>query len=156
MRHALLVLCCALTCLHAQDTTVLLLRHAEKVSEAPDAELSPAGLARAEAWAERLAKLKPAALFASDRKRTQQTLAPLAARLKVPVVARPATDVQALVEEIRKQHAGRTVVVCGHSNTLAPLAKALGVPAPEWPGTVYDRLWILRIPEKGESSLREE
>ena len=66
--------------LAAQDTTVVLLRHAERQSIFDgDSPLAEVGRRRAEGLVSVLAGYHPAALYTSDLKRTQQTLAPTAA-----------------------------------------------------------------------------
>ncbi|MBI4911642.1 MAG: histidine phosphatase family protein [Acidobacteria bacterium] len=135
--------------LGAQDTTVVLFRHAEKAGEKGDVELSEAGRRRAERLAVLLVPMKPQVLFASDRRRTRQTLAPLASRAGLQVLQRPAGEEEALAREILARHRGLRVVVCGHSDTLATLARGLGVTGPFPPVTGYEGLWILRIPPSG-------
>lgn len=137
----------------AQDTVVVLVRHGEKVSEAADAVLSPAGLARAEQLARTFTPFHPAALYASDRVRTQQTLAPLARATGLTVQVRPAKETAALAAHLLQAWKGRTVVVCGHSNTVGPIAQALGIPGgfPEPEG--YDLYWLVRISPQGRASL---
>lgn len=153
--RALLLAVCSAVALLAQDTVVVLVRHGEKVSEAADAELSEPGLLRAERLVAVLAPLKPVALFASDRKRTQQTLAPLAKALGLEVQVRKAGQEAALAAHLLDAWRGRTVVVCGHSNTVGPLAVALGVQSafPEPKG--YDRFWVVRISGPGKVAMEE-
>ncbi|MCX6547574.1 MAG: histidine phosphatase family protein [Acidobacteria bacterium] len=69
----------------AQDAVVILLRHAEKTHRGDTAELTAAGQRRAAALPQELLPYRPVALFASDLRRSQQTLAPLSTRLGVPV-----------------------------------------------------------------------
>ncbi len=133
------------TALAAADTVVVLVRHAEKVSEEADAELSAAGRARAERLAALLAPRQAEALFASHRRRTRQTLEPLAKRSGLPIQVRKAGEEAALAAEILARWKGRTVIVCGHSNTLGPLAAALGVREPFTEPKGYDRWWTVRI-----------
>ena len=59
------------------------------MSKHPDAGLSSVGRKRAENLANELAAFRPSALYASDRRRTQQTLAPLAAGDGAPGARRP-------------------------------------------------------------------
>ncbi len=140
--------------LAAQDTVVLLVRHAEKVSEEADPDLSEAGRERARRLTALFAPFKPVALFASHRKRTQQTLEPLAKALGLPVQVRKGGEEAALARELLDAWKGRTIVVCGHSNTVGPLAAALGsAPFAEPKG--YDRYWIVRIPATGMAKLEE-
>lgn len=142
--------------LGAQDTVVIFLRHAEKTHRGDAAELSAAGRRRAAALPLDLLPYRPMALFASDRRRTQQTLEPLAARLGLPLQIYARGQEAALGLRLRLFYEGKTVLVCGHSDTLGDLLGALGHEAdfPEIQG--FDRFWVLRIPEsKGPSSLEE-
>ena len=130
----------------AGETLVVLLRHAEKTGKHPLSELSAPGRRRAEALIPLLVPYRPAALYASDRKRTLQTLAPLARRLGLAVEIRPLGAEEALAGEILVEHRGTTVVVCGHSDSLAQIASDLGYPGTFPPVEGFDRLWIVRIP----------
>ncbi len=130
--------------LAAQDSVVVFLRHAEKASRRTNAELSASGRQRALRLAEELAPFRPVALFASDLRRTQQTLEPLSRRLNLPLQIYERGQEWALGRSLLARHPGQTVVVCGHSDTLMDLVKALGhtTPFPEISG--FDRFWILR------------
>jgi broad specificity phosphatase PhoE len=108
----------------------VLVRHAEKTSSAPDAELSPEGIARAQRIATMLARSDATRLVATDVKRTQQTLAPLAQQLGRAIEVRPARDVDGLVEELRGSPDGAVVVVAHHSNGLPHIVRGLGATMP--------------------------
>src|ERR1700680_5096638 len=75
---------------HAQGQgtrTIFLVRHADKVDDAPDALLSDAGHRRAECLAKMLADVNIQQIYTSDLQRTQQTAAPLAQQRQLkPVV----------------------------------------------------------------------
>ena len=152
----------------ASSRTVILLRHAEKGSDdRRDPSLSEAGEARARALARLLSKAGVTQLFASEYKRTQATLAPLAAALDVPVVAHPASDSAGLVRRLRALPPGSVAVVAGHSNTVPELAAALGAALPALSETPrgamlaeeeYDRLFVLSFlatPAPGAPALLE-
>jgi len=142
--------------LAAQDTTVVLLRHAERQSLFDgDSPLAEAGLRRAEALVPLLTGFRPSALYASDLRRTQQTLAPVATSLGLTPVLRPKDGSVALAAEILRDQRGRTVVVCWHHDLMKKLVRALGVkgPVPYWSLDTYDRLWIVTIPARGEARL---
>ena len=115
----------------APAPVVVLMRHAEKASEEADAELSEVGQVRARRVAELLASSGATRLFATDVKRTQQTLAPLAERLKRPVEVRPAKATADLARELAALPPGTVAVVAHHSNGVPPLARALGAPIPD-------------------------
>jgi broad specificity phosphatase PhoE len=144
--------------LGAQETTVVLLRHAERQSllEA-DSPLSDAGRRRAQFLVAQLEPFRPAALYASDLQRTQQTLAPTAARLGQQLRVRPKDASGALAGELLREHRGETVLVCWHHDLMKPLVQALGVrsPVPYWSIETYDWLWIVRIPAHGDATLEE-
>ncbi|MBL8606565.1 MAG: histidine phosphatase family protein [Myxococcales bacterium] len=106
---------------------VVLVRHAEKASEEGDPDLSDAGRARAARFARLFARSSPTHLFASDARRTQATLAPLAQATGRAVIVRPAKATNALGEELRALEPGSLAVVAHHSNGLPTLARALGV-----------------------------
>ncbi len=111
----------------ATPAVVVLMRHGEKASDDADAELSDIGQARAQRAAELLAASGATRLFATDVKRTQQTLAPLAARLQRSVEVRPAKATADLARELATLPPGTVAVVAHHSNGVPPLAEALGV-----------------------------
>ena len=132
-------------------TTVYLMRHAEKdsASNPADPTLSHMGEVRAQALRQLLVRRHPAALFTTDTKRTRATLAPLAEALKMePQVYNP-KETTALAVRIRREYAGKTVVVVGHSNTLLPLIESLGgtPPVEEIGDNEYDYLFTVRISE---------
>lgn len=109
--------------------TVLLVRHAEKASNAADATLSDVGKERAERLARMLADAGISAIYTTEVQRTQQTAAPLAKRLKIEPTVIAAKDVDGLVKKLQTLADGAVVLVVGHSNTLpAIMAKLLGKP----------------------------
>jgi phosphohistidine phosphatase SixA len=155
----LLTLCLALAvCLGAQDTTVVLLRHAERLSRLDgDSPLAEAGFHRAQALVPLLASFQPKALYVSDLQRTQQTLAPTAAKLGLKPIVRPKGGSADLAAEILRSHRGETVLVCWHHDLIKQIVQGLGVKRaiPHWPGDAYDWLWIVHIPAEGEATLEE-
>jgi len=107
--------------------SVVVVRHAEKADAAdPDTELSERGHARAAALARLLAASAPTHAFASEFRRTQQTLAPLVDAGELAVETVPARDTAALVARLTRLEAGAVAVVAGHSNTVPALVTALG------------------------------
>lgn len=165
-RAALLLCLFALPGLGAQgvaagerDTTVVVLRHAERQSLLDaDSPLAEAGLRRAQGLAPLLAGFKPATLYTSDLRRTQQTLAPLASRLGLTPLVRSKDGSEALAAEVLREHRGQTVIVCWHHDLVKKVVRGLGVkgPLPYWSLDTYDRLWIVTIPAQGEARLVEK
>ncbi len=113
-------------------TTIFLVRHAEKAGEPTDRdpELSEAGRERAAALARVLGDANIAAIYSTPFIRTEKTAAPLAEKLSLEVTITPITRtfVADLVATLQSQHAGETVLVVGHSNTVPQTITALGVP----------------------------
>lgn len=120
----LLVLLCSFTAAAAQSKTILLVRHAEKIDESQDPELSPAGKERAERLVKKIGRFRPGAFYSTNYKRTRDTIAPLAARRRKPVQTYDARLPQALIDEIMKSKTKR-FVIAGHSNTIPGLANLI-------------------------------
>ncbi|MGZ8349139.1 MAG: histidine phosphatase family protein [Allosphingosinicella sp.] len=100
------------------------MRHLNVPAGQSDPDLTAGGQAAAAQLAERLAPARPAAIYVSRYKRTQQSAAPLATRLGLtPIVYDPA-DTPALVALVR---AGATpALIVGHSNTVPDIVEQLG------------------------------
>jgi broad specificity phosphatase PhoE len=117
-----------------QKTTVILVRHAEKAVEGgSDPAISEAGQLRARALAAELADDSVDAVLVTRFVRTQQTAAPAAtARGVTPQVVPVEGGAEAHAAAVREAvmaHAGHTVLIVGHSNTVPALVAALGGPA---------------------------
>lgn len=126
-----------------QPRTIYLVRHADKVSDAPAAVLNDAGHRRAERLAGMLADSGIRKIYTSDLKRTQQTAAPLAGKLHLKPVAIPLTRLEDLIQALQSENAD-SVLVVWHDATLPKILRALGAPEiPPIPRTEYDRFFIL-------------
>jgi phosphohistidine phosphatase SixA len=111
---------------HSQDRgTVFLVRHAEKVSAARDAILSPQGHKRADCLAHTLGDAGVQVIFASGFVRTQQTARPLAKKLGIKATTVEYKDTAGLVEKLRAM-SDKTVLVVAHSDTLPEIIEKLG------------------------------
>lgn len=139
----------------APVTTVILVRHGEKVAGAPnmndDPALSPAGEARASLLARMLAKSNVTTIYTTPFTRTRNTAAPIAKVLGLtPIEVKPGPTYAAeMAEKIRALPAGSTVLVVGHSNTTPNVMKALGVPNPPAidDATEFDNLFVVTLTE---------
>jgi len=113
--------------------TVILVRHAEiqgsAMAEPKGLPLTEAGEARAKRLAALLKDAGISAIYVTDFVRTRETAAPLARELNKDPVVLAKGDPQMLVEKLRTEHGGQTVLLVGHTDTLPGLAKALGHPA---------------------------
>jgi broad specificity phosphatase PhoE len=135
-----------------EAVVAVIIRHAEKAAEPEDdPPLAEAGRTRAAELARMLAGSGVSALYASDRRRTQETVQPLAERLGLTPRVVPAGDTAAVAEQIR-QHAGGLVVVAAHSNTVGPIIEALGGgPIPPIDDGDYDDLFVVTVLAPGKA-----
>ena len=127
--------------------TFIVVRHAEKVDASRDPDLSARGHARAQALAERLGDAELVALYATEFKRTGQTIAAVAATHDLPVTPYAADEAAStLAARLRAAHPSGTVLIAGHSDTVPGIVAALcECEAAEMPDHEYDRLSIVRI-----------
>ena len=127
--------------------TVFLVRHAEKVSAAPDAQLSPEGLKRAECLATTLKDAGIKQIYVTDATRTQQTAAPLARALKIKPTILPMKDSNGLIKNLVYTGGGNILVV-GHSETVPfVIARIQGGTVAPIEANEYDRMFVMTIAE---------
>jgi len=145
---AVLLACGVLVSTGAAQSTIFIVRHAEKAQNSgDDPDLSEAGRARAESLANLLKDAAISAIYTSDAKRTQQTAAPLAKVLHVEPATIAAKDRAALVTKIR--NSSGNVLIVGHSNTIPELIKSLGITTPVTiADNDYDNLFVVVLEEK--------
>jgi broad specificity phosphatase PhoE len=133
--------------------TVILVRHAEKKIVPPenkDPDLSRAGQARAKELARMFGDSGITAIYATQFKRTQQTVKPLSDKTGISVVLFEAAKTPDLVAKIRAGTAGQIVFVAGHNNTVPEIIAALGGPQmPIIPESEFDNLFILTVDTTG-------
>jgi broad specificity phosphatase PhoE len=140
-------------------TIVVIVRHAEKAAEpANDPPLTAVGAERAQALAAALKDSKVGAVLHTPTTRTRDTARPVAELFGLtPQVLPlgPATTHADAVAAAVKEHAGKTVVVVGHSNTIMNYIAALGGPKRgELCDHQYDGLYTVVIAH-GEATLVE-
>ena len=136
-------------------TTVILVRHADKIIEPnPDPDLSPPGFERAQEIARVFGDSGVNAIYATQFKRTQQTVKPLADHSGVPVTLIDANQTEQLVNRILTDHRGQTVFVAGHNNSVPAIVSALsGETYPVIPESEYDNLFIVTIYRFGKAKV---
>ena len=103
---------------------IYVMRHLHTPAGATDPDLTEEGLRHAIALSDWFRKDPPDVIYVSDTKRTRQTVAPLAARLKlIPKIYDP-RDTPALLAAVSKEKG--TVLIVGHSNTVPDIVQGLG------------------------------
>ena len=133
-----------------ETTTVLVVRHAEKEWEDGDPPLSDVGWQRAEELLQLTRESGVSVLFGTQYERTTQTLEPIAEHLDLEILTHDARDSEGLARRILTDHAGRIVLVSGHSNTVPEIVAALGAPEPEpIDDAEYDNLYVVSVSSAG-------
>lgn len=148
----------------AADQVIFLVRHAERAAAtgqaappshammADDPPLSPAGEQRAAKLAAMLGGSGIKQIFTTEYRRTRQTAAPLAQRLKLTPVMTAAKDPAPLVARLRRTQGN--VLVVGHSNTVPDLIRKLGVAETVTIGdNDYDDLFVVVRTATGRATL---
>jgi 2,3-bisphosphoglycerate-dependent phosphoglycerate mutase len=137
-------------------TTVILVRHAEKIIDPnnSDPDLSPAGQARAQEIVRIFSDAGINAIYATQYKRTQQTVKPLADKLGLPVNQVNSKSTADLLSQIRSQNSGQVIFIAGHNNTVPEIIAALGGPTfPAIPETEFDNLYIVTVYRTGKAKV---
>lgn len=137
-------------------TTVILVRHAEKKIEPnnPDPDLAPEGVERAQEIERMFCDAGIDAIYATQYKRTQQTVKPLVDRTGVPVTLLDSSQTDELVKRIQTDLRGKTIFVAGHNNTVPAIVSTLsGDTYPPIPDSDYDNLFIVTIYRFGKAKV---
>jgi 2,3-bisphosphoglycerate-dependent phosphoglycerate mutase len=137
-------------------TTVILVRHAEKNLDPnnQDPDLSPEGFARAQEIARVFSGTGINTIFATQYKRTQQTVEPLSKQIGVPITLLDAKQPDELVKRIQTSLRGQTIFVSGHNDTVPAIASTLsGETFPPIPPSEYDNLYIVTIYRFGKAKV---
>jgi len=125
-----LVASCATVERHdANDVTIVyVVRHAEKARvQGNDPALTPAGHARVQALVRVLGGVDIDGIYATQYRRTVQTVKPLADARSTEVHIVTAGDTQGIVDRATRDHRGKRILVAGHYNTVPDIIRALGV-----------------------------
>jgi hypothetical protein len=133
-------------------TVIVVVRHAEtEMGADPDPGLSVDGRERAARLAKMLSQARPArgidAIFASELKRTQQTVAPLSETLALPLNVVPSATWNELPRRILRGHRGEFIVVSGNTTTIPPLIEALSGEKVQLRDDEYDAMFIIFAPQ---------
>jgi broad specificity phosphatase PhoE len=137
-------------------TTIILVRHAEKKIEPnnPDPDLAPEGEARAQEIARMFNASNINAIYATNLKRTQQTVKPLSDRTGVPITILNANQTDELIRRLQTNHRGQTVFVAGHNNTVPAVVSALsGENFAVLPESEYDNMFIVTVYRFGKAKV---
>jgi 2,3-bisphosphoglycerate-dependent phosphoglycerate mutase len=144
----------------ASSTTIVIVRHAEKVMDgSPDPGLTAEGQARAELLArmfgDRSIRGHIQAIYTSPALRNRLTAGPLAAKLGIEPTVVSEDDPRSFARHVLHEHRGGSALIIGHSDTIPAIVEALSgihdiapIAAAEY-GTIY----IVSVPRVGRASL---
>ncbi|MGB5264689.1 MAG: phosphoglycerate mutase family protein [Lutimonas sp.] len=124
-----LLLCLLFFCfgalLNAQQTTIILVRHAETFEGGSERMLNEAGKKRALKLKETLQNVHLDAIYSTDLNRTKQTAHPIAISRGLDIKLYDPKNLTEFASDLLKNHVGETILVSGHSNTTPQLVNAL-------------------------------
>jgi broad specificity phosphatase PhoE len=139
-------------------TTIIFVRHADTdvAMAEDDPSLNARGRQRAEWLAEFLADVDVVAsvdaIYASNTRRTQETAAPIAARLNLPVNIEDHYNVPRFMHRVLRDRKGEITLIISHADTIAPLIDELhgSKRLPPFGPDYFDELYIVTIPWYGK------
>lgn len=140
-------------------TTVIFVRHADidqPESATPDAPLNAAGRARAQLFADTLQLADvvagPDAIYVDETLRTQETAAPLAARIGIEASIADHEDVQGFMNFVLRKDKRKIVLVVTQRDDISPLIEELHGSKNIAPigADDYDDYFIVSIPWFGK------
>jgi 2,3-bisphosphoglycerate-dependent phosphoglycerate mutase len=126
---ALVITSCSRT--QPGSTTILIVRHAEKASDAEDSPLTEDGVKRSQALVDVTADANVSAIYTTQFKRNLETARPLSERLGIPItevpvnLQNPGDYGKTLAKTILEKHTGQTILVVGHGNTIGSIVAGL-------------------------------
>jgi len=129
-------------------TTVILLRHAERLQLSDD--LTDEGRIRAQALPAAVADIDIAAIYSPDRKRNLDTVRPLAAQRGIEIVLCEPLDAP---KRMLSEFAGQTVLWVGNTDNLHMIFYTLGGEGS--PPNTYGEISILTVPDTGKTQTAE-
>ncbi|CAN5232087.1 phosphoglycerate mutase family protein [soil metagenome] len=106
-------------------TTFILVRHAEKVDDSHDPDLSPEGYARANLLTRMLEEMQFDAVYSTSLIRTTETARAIAEKNDVEIIEYDHRKPESLAEKWIEQHKGEYILIAGHSNSTPMFANAL-------------------------------
>ena len=108
-----------------ETTTFVLVRHAEKVDDSHNPELSEEGYERVAQLDRMLEKVKFDAVYSTPLIRTMETARPISERHQLTIQEYDHRNPEDVVAGWIQRYRGQTVLVSGHSNSTPAFANAL-------------------------------
>lgn len=106
-------------------STLIIVRHAEKLSDVDNPSLNGPGIQRANNLKDILLPLNPERVYTTSFRRSVETSMPLAKAIKKPNMHYKPKKYYDLFDIVLKQHKAKRAVVIGHSNTVPEMLNLL-------------------------------
>ncbi|HEX7879783.1 MAG TPA: phosphoglycerate mutase family protein [Candidatus Eisenbacteria bacterium] len=139
------------------ETTVFVVRHAEKVDSSEDPDLDATGRERARLLRDMLRDIPIDSIYSSRYQRALQTVLPTAQLKEQMPVIHTTERIASITAALRSSAADsvdRYVLAAGHSNTVILWLKGLGIDSiAELMDHEWDNLFIVTIGDGGRSRL---
>lgn len=107
-----------------ESRTIYLMRHAEKMTDSKDPDLSPTGVRRAQSLNKRFNSIDIDHIYSTDYKRTIQTVQPIATEHGIDIKTYDPRQLDSFSTSLKNEISGN-VIVSGHSNTTPALVNLL-------------------------------
>lgn len=144
-----------------RPATFFVVRHAERPGKAD--EITEAGRERAKLLSRFMQTQRVKAVYSTDTNRTVSTATPTAAAAGLKVIRYQETasgryrpiPTKEWLEQLARRHAGQSVLIVGHSNTVVPIVNGLGgrmrytVSENE-----YHSMFIVSVDQQGAQAVR--
>jgi broad specificity phosphatase PhoE len=144
----------------ARSTTVVVVRHAEKVMDgSPDPTLTEQGQARAALLARMFGDGRRDnridAIYISSALRNRLTAAPLAARLGLAPEVASQDDLRSFARHVLHEHRGGRILIVGHAETMPALVEALSgaKDIPPIGADEYNIMYVVSVPRVGRANV---
>jgi 2,3-bisphosphoglycerate-dependent phosphoglycerate mutase len=136
-------------------TTVILIRHGERTDPTPanpDPHLNTVGKARAKKLIHVVGQSGIKAIYRSHFIRAKETAQPLATHLGLSAIEMD--EALQVKNDILSNHAGQTVLVIGHSDTVPDIINRLGAGSPPViDDSEFDNLFVVKVFSQGRASV---
>ena len=140
--HLVAVIAGAFLASAAHASPVYVMRHLER-DAGKDPSLNAVGAKHAEELSAWFRRDRPKTIFVTPFRRTQETVAPLAKRLRIDPITYDPAKPELMIAQVKASKG--PVLIVGHSNTVPKIVEVLGgSSAPDLADTDYGRIWIIR------------
>jgi 2,3-bisphosphoglycerate-dependent phosphoglycerate mutase len=128
-----------------EPTTLIIVRHAEKLTTGDDPGLTPIGQDRADRLAQMLERQTITAVYFTG--------VPTASGNSLEVMEYDPSDAEGFLKEVLGKHSGETILITGHSNTVPAMVNLLtGSSMENFTDDDYGNLFVITGSELGGCS----